>query len=156
MQTPTVKTLSIRALHRLLENGVFAIPQIQREFVWNGRKAAALLDSIYRRMPIGSLMIWKTKRENYHLLRKNLHILPQFQECNDSIWFLIDGQQRLSVLHQVAAGGTQTNGNGQVVDFSRISFRLAKPSDEDRMGRTKSTRLRVGCQVSCVWTSPSR
>jgi hypothetical protein len=92
--------------------------------VWNGRKAVDLLDSIYRRMPIGSLFVWETERRNQYLLRKQLHLLPQFDEQNPNIWFLIDGQQRLSVLHQTRVGEPKSNSDGRQVDFSRIVFRI--------------------------------
>jgi len=40
MDSPVFRTLSIRHIQRKLEDQVFAIPRLQREFVWNGRKAA--------------------------------------------------------------------------------------------------------------------
>jgi uncharacterized protein with ParB-like and HNH nuclease domain len=42
--------------------GKYAIPRLQREFVWDGARAAKLMDSIYRRMPIGSLLVWETPK----------------------------------------------------------------------------------------------
>lgn len=43
--------------------------ELQREFVWDGKRAAALLDSISRGMPIGVVLIWQTKPQQYDLLR---------------------------------------------------------------------------------------
>ena len=154
MHPGSVKTLSVRTLHRRLADGVFAIPRLQREFVWNGRKAAALVDSLHRGMPIGSLMVWETKRKNRPLLRTNLHVLPHFQERNPLIWFLIDGQQRLSVIHQVASGDRKVNGNGQEVDFSRITYRLVD-SDGTRIDRhfstaDPSTESLSHCEMFCT------
>ena len=103
---------------------MFAIPKLQREFVWNGSKAAEWLDSIYRGMPIGSILIWETGKKNGDLLRPALHILPPFDPGNKLIWYLIDGQQRLSVLHQAVRGERKENSSGQMVDFGRLSFRL--------------------------------
>src|SRR5947209_16213103 len=99
-----IKMLTIRSLHQLLGRQVFAVPQLQREFVWNGKRAAKLLDSIYRRMPIGTMLIWDTDRNKQNLLREQLHILPAYDPSNDELWYLIDGQQRLSVIWQSFSG----------------------------------------------------
>src|SRR5436305_12362796 len=101
MNAIVVKTVPIKQLYKLLAQGCFAIPKLQRAFVWNGKKAAMLLDSVYRGMPIGSLTIWDTSKANKNLLRHTLQILPAFQEHNKRVWFILDGQQRLSVLYQI-------------------------------------------------------
>ena len=38
----------LKQLRTLIERGVFAAPELQREFVWSASKACDLLDSIYR------------------------------------------------------------------------------------------------------------
>jgi uncharacterized protein with ParB-like and HNH nuclease domain len=44
------QTIRLKNLRTLIERGVFAIPELQREFVWSAGKACALLDSIYRKV----------------------------------------------------------------------------------------------------------
>lgn len=117
-------SFKIRRLWQQFSRRRFAIPEIQREFVWDAKKACALLDSIYKKLPIGSVLIWDTNGHNQTLLRQSLHILPPFNPRNQRVWFLIDGQQRLSVLHQVKAGQLVVNSNGKKVDFQRIHFSL--------------------------------
>ncbi len=131
MKRFSVKTFSVAQLHRRFEDALFAIPRLQREFVWNGRKAAALLDSMYRGMPIGSVLVWQTGRASQYLLRKSLHILPPYSDANDRIWFLIDGQQRLSVIHQTFRGDAKFNSDGREVDFSRLTFSVANDAEEN-------------------------
>ena len=46
----TIKKRRVSALLRDVDAGKFAIPHLQREFVWDGPKAAKLLDSILRGM----------------------------------------------------------------------------------------------------------
>lgn len=127
--------LRIHQLHDRLADRVFAVPKLQREFVWNGPRAAALLDSIYRNMPIGALLCWETGPRNYDLLRQNLNILPPFNTASSYCWFLIDGQQRLSVLHECVAGGIKTNSSGQDIDFGRLCFDLHPDDDEEQAMR---------------------
>jgi len=108
MRPPRVLRLSIKQLHQKLRQRVFAVPRLQREFVWNGTRAAALLDSIFRGMPIGSILVWETKSRSYDLLRQNLNILPPFDTSNRKGWFLIDGQQRLSEIHSWCVPSTRS------------------------------------------------
>ena len=122
MKEIIVKKYSIKQLWKKCEEGLFAIPEIQREFVWDIRKACTLLDSIYRQLPIGSLLIWQTKAERRNLLRHAQKILPEFNYQNRNIWFLIDGQQRLSVLYRARKGGIVLNYNDKEVDFDHLCF----------------------------------
>lgn len=131
MHNIEVKTIPVKTLRRHLESGRFAVPRLQREFVWNGKKAAALLDSVYRRMPIGSLLVWKTGRSNESILRKSMNILPPFDRSNQHLWFLIDGQQRLSVLYQCFSNGDpKENADGKEVDFSKVTFAVSGAADD--------------------------
>jgi hypothetical protein len=138
MKAPRIRKLSIQRLHHKLRQRIFAVPKLQREFVWNGTRAAALLDSVYHSMPIGSILVWETKPSGYDLLRQNLNILPPFDTGNHRGWFLIDGQQRLSVLHESFEGGEHENSSGQVIDFGRLCF-LLRPADNG--DGTESTRF---------------
>jgi hypothetical protein len=119
-----VRRVQVRTLGTLLERGLFAVPELQREFVWNARKACDLLDSIYRHYPIGTMLVWKTNRRNEVQLRKHLHILPPYNPSNSDIYFLIDGQQRLSVLWNLLKGQAQVvlNSDGKEVDFGAMYF----------------------------------
>ena len=127
------QAFSLRALKRKFELGLFAIPELQREFVWRESKIPQLLDSIYRGFPIGAALVWKTQKRNEHLLRKKLHILPDFHTHNREIWFLIDGQQRLSVLWQLVRDpGEAVDISGRrTIDFRNVYFRLHPEDGED-------------------------
>ncbi len=88
-----IRKIKVRQLLDYVNEGRFAIPKLQREFVWDGRKAAKLLDSILAGMPIGVPMIWDTPRSQVLHLRQNYHVLPGFNKRNRRVWFIIDGQQ---------------------------------------------------------------
>lgn len=125
------KELTLSQVRGRVEQGLFAVPELQREFVWTALKACQLLDSVYHNYPIGTLLVWKTNRRNENQLRRTLHILPQFNPANDEIWFLIDGQQRLSVLWNFVSGtpAVVTNADGRPVDFGRVYFDLEAAED---------------------------
>jgi hypothetical protein len=52
LKPPTPASATIRALRRHLLARRFAVPKLQRNFVWDAGCAAKLLDRIYREMPI--------------------------------------------------------------------------------------------------------
>jgi hypothetical protein len=123
------KAKRVSQLLKCVEEGRFAIPKLQREFVWDGPKAAKLFDSILAHMPIGVVMIWETPRSQRLYLRQKYHVLPPFNARNGKVWFLIDGQQRVSVLHQVREGSELENAHGTAIDFKRVVFCLEKGED---------------------------
>ncbi len=79
MDSISVKRVPLKRLQTMVEGGIFAIPELQREFVWNARKACDLLDSIYRNYPIGTILVWKTDRRNEGQLRKKYHTVSFIQ-----------------------------------------------------------------------------
>ena len=123
MKAPTLAARTIRSLRDpLLHDHKFAIPKLQRNFVWDAGRAAKLLDSIYYQMPIGSLFLWEMDRKSANLIRQATGVLPSFNRNNKDIWFVIDGQQRLSVIYQAFKAESPKNDAGQLIDFSRLCF----------------------------------
>ena len=145
-----VRMCKVQALHRLLEKQIFAVPQLQREFVWNGRKSADLLDSMHRHVPIGTILLWKTDPQRRNLLREQFHILPPYDRSNDEIWFLIDGQQRLSVIHQAFRGETKENYWGREIEFRRMCFAVWPYKDDDEQSSFSYRPPMEGRYVSIV------
>lgn len=127
-----IKRFSLVQLRRLFDRRILAVPEIQREFVWDAKKVCTLLDSIYRGYPIGSALVWRTNRRNQTLLRQKLHILPHYDEANREIWFIVDGQQRLSVLYHVLSGERRCveNARGRPIAFDRFFFYAGAPDEE--------------------------
>ena len=137
--------IQARTFKQLLEHvdeGRFAIPKLQREFVWDGPKAAKLLDSILARMPIGVVMVWETPRSQRLYLRQNYNVLPPFNAKNGKVWFLIDGQQRVSVIHHVREGSTLSNARGKEIKFRRVVLSLEKEDDGQQVRYRRPIRGR--------------
>jgi len=125
----SIRRQSIAQLLRHVDSGRFAVPKLQREFVWDGPKAAKLLDSIVAEMPIGVVLVWETPKSLRLFLRQAYHVLPPFKAKNPKVWFLIDGQQRVSVLHHSKEGSVLKNARGSEIDFSRVVLAL-DPNEE--------------------------
>jgi hypothetical protein len=135
MKPPNTKNVPIRQLRHDLLARRFAVPKLQRNFVWDPRRAAKLLDSIYRGMPIGSLFLWEMDQKSANLIRQSAEVLPPFSHQNKHIWFVIDGQQRLSVIHQAFEAERKFNDAGREIDFSRLCFLVTPDPDLDNPDR---------------------
>jgi hypothetical protein len=88
-----VNNRSIRTLLSWIEEGIIAIPEIQRPFVWSGSKVRDLIDSLYKDFPIGYLIVWQNPDVN-------------LKDGTKSIGkkVIIDGQQRLTALSAALSG----------------------------------------------------
>lgn len=85
------------------------LPAIQREFVWGTYGIEKLFDSIMGDFPISTFLFWKIKEENkkewtaYEFIREFDTETPHNKEAtvtgiNRDIYFVLDGQQRLTAL----------------------------------------------------------
>lgn len=91
-------------------NRTYFLPAIQREFVWDTFRVEKLFDSIMGKYPIGSFLFWKVKEENKkdwisydfirHFDQENPHNdIADLSGVNKDVYFVLDGQQRLSALN---------------------------------------------------------
>jgi hypothetical protein len=94
-------TADIRSLIDRVDRGEIRLPEIQRNYVWKPPKVAALVDSLYRRYPTGSLLLWETGEE---IIERAPSIQGPNENPLNKPQYLIDGQQRLTSLHRVFKG----------------------------------------------------
>lgn len=96
------------------------LPAIQRKYVWNDSQITRLFDSIMLGYPIGTFLFWKVKKEivnqneysmyefirEFHEKEYNKNPLaPEFPNPKDeTIWAVLDGQQRLTSLYIALKG----------------------------------------------------
>lgn len=131
MNPPMIQRWTIAKLRRHLQDKRFAVPKLQRNFVWDANRAAKLLDSIYRNIPVGALFLWEMDRKSAHLIRQSANVLPSFDSANRHVWFVIDGQQRLSVIYQAFEADRRQNDAGREIDFGRLCFVVNPDPDAD-------------------------
>ncbi len=112
-----------------VSSGRLKIPQFQREFVWEIKKSASLLDSVVKGYPVGSFIFWKT-RERLRSVKNigNLN-LPEPAK-GDYVNFVLDGQQRITSLFATLKGEKIIRDNGKEEDFSEIFIDLEAEEDE--------------------------
>jgi len=89
-------------LSRLIDDlryGKHIIPDFQREFEWHPRDVVELIRSIFEDYYIGTLLFWRSSKENQNLL--NCEPIYGFDGKNNPEHIVLDGQQRLSALYYV-------------------------------------------------------
>jgi hypothetical protein len=83
-----------------IEEGDIKIPAFQRGFVWNQDQIIELLDSIYRDYPIGSILLWNSNERLKSTRNLGCFLIPD-REPEYPVNYVLDGQQRLSVIYAV-------------------------------------------------------
>jgi hypothetical protein len=92
--------ITIRKLVDRITSGDIRIPAFQRDFVWEPDQIAFLMDSIYKRFPIGTIILWKT--DNRLSSEKDLGCFSLPEPRKDyPVNYVLDGQQRVTSLFSV-------------------------------------------------------
>lgn len=88
------KNYSLENLINDIDIGNIALPDLQRPFVWETKKSRDLIDSLYKGLPVGLIIIWEILESNSHRnINLNAQRIPRF--------LVIDGQQRLTSLYSI-------------------------------------------------------
>lgn len=82
-----------------IDSGIIALPDLQRPFVWKDKQIRDLIDSLYRGLPTGLIILWKIGDGNDGF--KPIGLMGKSTTPNRLV---IDGQQRLTSLFTVFTG----------------------------------------------------
>ncbi|WP_312636512.1 DUF262 domain-containing protein [Oscillibacter sp.] len=116
----TLMQYSISAILGLIEANDFAIPEIQRPFVWKRSQVRDLIDSLYNGYPTGYIITWK-----------NPDVQTKDGGKASGKKVLIDGQQRITALMAAISGIAVLD-----EDFNKDHIRIAfNPLAEDESKR---------------------
>ena len=80
-----------------LREGRYVIPDFQRDFEWEPWDINELMRSIFHDYYIGSLLLWKGKKENFEAL--SCEPIYAFQGEDGRTDIVLDGQQRLTAMY---------------------------------------------------------
>lgn len=100
-----------------IDLGAIALPEFQRGYVWNRDQVRGLMQSLYRRHPVGSLLVWVTKTEDADA-RGDQKLSPGV------IKLLLDGQQRITSLYGIIKGRAPKFFDGNIQTFTGLYFHL--------------------------------
>lgn len=131
MSRINIDSLSLRQLKTKFENCEFAIPEIQRQYVWNKPRICNLMDSIFRNYPIGIGLVWNAKFSQAINIRPNTKtIIPPFNKRASHADLIIDGQQRLSTLYGVLFGVNEKPEAKSYFNFNELFFDCNKKAEK--------------------------
>jgi len=100
-----------------IDSGFIALPTFQRGYVWNRDQVRALMDSLYRKHPVGSLLVWVTASEG--ATHRGFMDLPP-----GVVKLLLDGQQRITSLYGIIRGAPPEYFDGKEEVLKGLFFHL--------------------------------
>src|SRR6185295_666481 len=90
---------SLKFMLAMIHNREMALPDFQRDFVWDPRETDELVESIILNFPAGSLLRIKNGQHLLFQPREIEGAPPLPKEAKPS-YLILDGQQRLTSLYQ--------------------------------------------------------
>lgn len=100
-----------------IDSGHMALPEFQRGYVWNRDQVRGLFDSLYRRHPVGGLLVWATES-------KSAAHRGDGALAAGIVKLLLDGQQRMTSLYGVVRGRPPKFFDGNANAFTGLRFHL--------------------------------
>lgn len=100
-----------------IDSGHIALPEFQRGYVWNRDQVKGLFDSLYKKHPVGSLLVWATQ-SGAAQYRGEKVLTPGV------VKLLLDGQQRITSLYGVFRGKPPVFFQGNKESFTGLYFHL--------------------------------
>ncbi len=100
-----------------IDSGHMALPEFQRGYVWNRDQVRGLFGSLYRRHPVGGLLVWATE-SNSAAHRGDGAIAAGV------VKLLLDGQQRITSLYGIVRGKPPKFFDGNAAAFTGLQFNL--------------------------------
>lgn len=79
--------MKVQTILDQIDLGHVALPEFQRGYVWGRHQVRALMQSMYRRYPVGSLLVWVTQTESANARGDG-------ELSHETVKLLLDGQQR--------------------------------------------------------------
>lgn len=109
--------MKISTILDYIDSGYMALPEFQRGYVWNRDQVKSLFDSLYRRHPVGELLVWATM-SNEAIFR------GEGQLPTGIVKLLLDGQQRMTSIYGVVRGRAPKFFDGNKEAFTGLYFHL--------------------------------
>lgn len=150
---PSARTFPLAQLVSLIREGVVRIPHFQRGLRWRTPDAVALIDSVLRGFPIGSLLLWRRRAPAETIRLGNVEI--NAPEQSDAL-YVVDGQQRLTTFLNVFDPRHGLEGEFALVyDLDAQPPKVRSRSRKDSNNNSDSIPLPVLFDLSKLlrWTS---
>ncbi|MES2209276.1 MAG: DUF262 domain-containing protein [Chloroflexota bacterium] len=107
--------MDVRTILSQIDLGSIALPEFQRGYVWNRDQVRGLMTSLYRKYPVGSLMVWVTPTEVADVRGGGML-------AAGTVDLLLDGQQRVTTLYGIIRGRAPRFFDGDASAFTGLHF----------------------------------
>lgn len=111
--------MNITTILDQIDMGSIALPEFQRGYVWNRDQVRGLMNSLYCKHPIGSLLVWETKTE-----QAMDHARGDGKLSTATVKLLLDGQQRITSFYGIVRGRPPQFFDGNPQAFTGLYFNL--------------------------------
>lgn len=138
-----MENYSIRKIIDSISSGGIRIPSFQRDFVWEPEDVAFLMDSIYKRYPIGSVLLWRTSERLHTEKKLGKFDLPEPKK-DYPIDYVLDGQQRLTAIFSVFQTELEPNENRR--DWRDIYYLIGSGNDKQKTSFVALREVEVDSQ----------
>lgn len=109
--------MKVSTILDMIDIGAFALPEFQRGYVWNRDQVRSLMQSLYKRYPVGSLLVWATKSGTAQTRGS--------EASNEGVVkLLLDGQQRITSLYGIIRGKPPKFFDGNAQAFTGLYFNI--------------------------------
>ena len=161
-QTP----ITIRDTLERIHKRQYALPAIQREFVWSQEQICALFDSLMRGYPIGAFLFWEVQDESVSKYNWYEFITRYHQKdrphCDEltiadrsrGVTAVLDGQQRLTALNIGIYGSYAEKlprlwwNNPDAYPERHLYLKLTEKADDDESGLEYLFKMMPGDEVT--------
>jgi len=109
--------MEIHTILDMIDNGHIALPEFQRGYVWNRNQVRGIMHSLYKKHPVGSLLVWVTETDTAPA-RGDGMLAPGV------VKLLLDGQQRITSLYGIIRGKPPKFFDGNANSFTGLYFHL--------------------------------
>lgn len=90
--------MTIRQILDKIDNNQLYVPAFQREYVWKKKDAKALINSLIKKHPTGTLLTWETNQP------PELKGKIKYDSKQGAVKIILDGQQRITTLYMIIKG----------------------------------------------------
>ena len=111
--------MNISTILDQIDMGGIALPEFQRGYVWNRDQVRGFMDSLYRRHPVGSLLVWEAQTD-----KVSSHARGNGKLSTGAVKLLLDGQQRITSLYGIIRGKSPKFFDGNTQTFTGLHFNL--------------------------------
>jgi len=115
--------VDVQTILSQIDLGSIALPEFQRGYVWNRDQVRSLMTSLYRRYPVGSLMVWATPKDS-------ATVRGGVSGYEGTVELLLDGQQRVTSLYGLIRGQAPKFFDGDANAFTGLYFDLENETFE--------------------------